>query len=123
MRTYEGMLVVDPVAASTGWDKVIGEIEHVLAKYEAKLLKLDKWGERELAYPIKKRTRGTYILMYFQSPPRSISRIRGDFELSETILRHLILVHEGIPRDIPVPEGFQEGERTPQIEGVTKPEG
>lgn len=92
MRTYEGMFLVEPMQASTNWSAVIGHIRQVLTKHKAKVINVSKWAERQLAYEIKKQKRGTYILIYFEAPSESIARIKAECQLSEIIMRVLILV-------------------------------
>jgi ribosomal protein S6 len=91
MRTYEGMFLVESGVASKDWDNVVGEIERVLKTGGAEVLKLDKWDDRFLAYPIKKQKRATYILTNFKVPPDGVEKVKRECELSEMILRALIL--------------------------------
>ncbi|MEK7448460.1 MAG: 30S ribosomal protein S6 [Planctomycetota bacterium] len=91
-RTYEGLFLVDPAQAASGWDKVMAHVRELLTKEGATILKESKWAERPLAYPINDQKRGTYILIYFEAPPLSISKIKTACRLSETILREMILV-------------------------------
>lgn len=110
-RMYEAMFVVEPQAASTRWTEVAQEIETVLVRHGGSIVRLDKWDERKLAYPIKKRARAGYALLYFEAPPAAITKIRADYGLSETLLRHLIVNFEGKlkepkpvqPEPVPVP--------------------
>ena len=107
-RLYEAMFVVEPQAASTRWNETAQEIETVLVRHGGSIVRLDKWDERKLAYPIKKRARAGYALCYFEAPPEAITKIRAEYGISETLLRHLILICEGKLRDRkesrPVPE-------------------
>lgn len=109
-RMYEAMFVVEPQAASTRWTEVAQEIEAVLVRHGGSIVRLDKWDERKLAYPIKKRARAGYALCYFEATPAAITNIRAEYGLSETLLRHLILSFEGklkepkAPVPVPAPE-------------------
>lgn len=94
-RMYEAMFVVEPQAASTRWPEVAKEIETVLVRHGGSIVRMDKWDERKLAYPIKKRARAGYALCYFEASPAAIVKIRAEYGLSETLLRHLILAFEG----------------------------
>jgi small subunit ribosomal protein S6 len=94
-RMYEAMFVVEPQVAATRWTEVAQEIEGVLLRHGGTIVRLDKWDERKLAYPIKKRNRAGYALCYFEAPPPAIEKIRAEFVLSENILRHLIVSFEG----------------------------
>jgi len=86
------MFLVEPMQASTNWGGVLQHIRQILVKHKAKVIKISKWAERKLAFDIKKQKRGTYILIYFEAPSESISRIKADCQLSEIILRVLILL-------------------------------
>lgn len=95
MPTYEAMLLVEPTAAAKDWSKVTEEIEKTVQKHGAKVVSLNKWGDRKLAYPLRKLTRGTYVLVFFEGSDESPKKIKAELMLSELVLRALILHHEG----------------------------
>lgn len=95
MKKYEGMFLVDQETANKKWDEVIGHIRGTLEKYKAEILDLEKWQDLKLAYPIKKRRKGTYIVGHFNLAPNALAEIRHDFQLSEVVLRHIIIVDTG----------------------------
>jgi small subunit ribosomal protein S6 len=95
VRTYEGMLLVEPTIAAKEWQRVVDEVERIAKRHGAAVLQVSRWGERKLAYPVKKNNRGTYVLTYFSAPPKVVGKIRADLQLSEVVLRHVILQHEG----------------------------
>lgn len=104
MKTYEGLFLVDPTLAAKEWDKVIGEVQRIAAKANAKVVSSNKWGERKLAYPIRGHKRGTYLLAYFQADGDGIAKIRRDCEFSDIIVRVLLLNHEGEIRQSVAPQ-------------------
>ena len=93
MRVYEGMFVLDS-GKSGDWNAAAAQVHGILTRYGATILDSRKWDERRLAYEIKGRKRGVYILVYFDAPRPNITSIRHDLELSETVLRYLIVVRE-----------------------------
>lgn len=96
--TYEAMfLLSQAVAADLG-----GAIEHikeVLGRGHAEIIALRKWDERRLAYEIHGQKRGYYVLVYFKAPGAMVSHIERDCNLSEKILRSLILRADHITAD------------------------
>lgn len=90
-RLYEGLFLVDSAQAAAQWDATMGAIQKVLDRAEADVVSLRKWDERRLAYEIQGCSRGTYILAYFRCDPSRIGGIERDVQLSEQILRVLIL--------------------------------
>lgn len=58
---------------------------------DGKVEKEDLWGERELAYPIKKQTKGFYAHFEIQSDPKNARGIDKQFKLEEDVLRYLLV--------------------------------
>jgi len=96
-RIYEGMYLLDNAVVREDWTKAKSIVTGTLEKYGAKVLTARRWGERRLAYPIKRRNRATFLLTYFELPPESFPAMRRDFELNESVLRSLELLVEAIP--------------------------
>lgn len=95
MKTYECMLLVDPTVAAKDWPRVLEEVERIAKRNGASVISTLRYGERKLAFPVKKSNRGTYVLSYLTAPGKSVTRIRSDFQLSEIILRNLVIAHDG----------------------------
>ncbi len=90
-RTYEGLFLVDSGEAAADWKQVTGAIEKILSRSESDVVSLRKWDDRRLAYEVNKKNRGTYILAYFDCDPDRIGSIERDVQLSEKVVRVLIL--------------------------------
>jgi small subunit ribosomal protein S6 len=91
LKTYEAMFLVDPLQAATNYNKVREHIHAILGKYGVKIIKEGKWADRTLAYPIRNEKKGTYILVYMEGEAECANKIENDCQLSEVILRVLIL--------------------------------
>lgn len=89
MNQYEMMLLFDPAFASE-FQKAKQEVERILTRAGAEVVFLEKWDERKLAYEIKGRKRGCYVLAFFKCDPTKVAGIERDSRLSESILRVLI---------------------------------
>ena len=90
-KLYEGLFLVDSGEAAADWDGINKTIGKVLARGDAEVVSIRKWDERRLAYDIKGKSRGTYILTYFRGDPAKIAPIERAVQLSEQIMRVLIL--------------------------------
>jgi small subunit ribosomal protein S6 len=93
MRHYETMYIVDPDVPDEELDGVIEKYQKVVTDAGGEVLEAGKWekGRRALAYPIRKKREGIYILMRFRaeaSVPKELDRI---FRINDEILRHLIV--------------------------------
>jgi len=104
---YEGMFLVDSALAASDWDEITNKIANFLERSGAKIESLGKWDERKLAYKIKGKSHGTYILAYFRVEGPKIKDIEKDIQLSEDIMRVLILKtdkmsQEDLKKDTPI---------------------
>ena len=100
-KLYEGMFLVDSSKAGSDWDGIIAAIRTILEKAGAEIDSIKKWDDRRLAYGIKGKSRGTYILSYFRVDGGRIQDIEKSVRLSEKIMRVLILSAEQLrPEDI-----------------------
>jgi len=88
---YEAMFVVDAAKGGSAFPEIIRHIAGLLTRNGASVRRIEKWEERKLAYPIRSAKRGIYILVYFTADGSAISEIRRAAELSEQLLRVLIL--------------------------------
>jgi len=88
---YEGLLLLSQPAAASDFGGTIEFIRQAFERAEADVIAMRKWDERRLAYTIKGQKRGTFILTYFRARGSQIPNIERDFNLSEQVLRSLIL--------------------------------
>ena len=87
---YEGLFLISQ-AESTDLRAASEHISNLLTRRGATIIAMKKWDERRLAYEINKQRRGTYILAYFAAPTPALTEIERDCNLSETIMRQIII--------------------------------
>jgi len=97
-KLYEAMFLVDS-AQATDWDNTISTITSVLKKADGDIVSIRKWSERKLAYPINGKIKGTYILCYFRANGEKIREVEKSVQLSEQIMRVLILCAEAMDKE------------------------
>ena len=56
---------------------------------------VNHWGKRTLAYPIKRRESGYYVVVKFEAEPTVLAEFERAIKLDESVLRHLIVIDEG----------------------------
>lgn len=88
--TYEAMFMISQATASQLND-AIAHINEILARGNAQLIAMRKWDERRLAYEIAGQKRAVYILAYFKAPGPDVAHIERDCNLSEKVMRAMIL--------------------------------
>ena len=113
-RTYEGMFLLDPTKATQEWESSKKQVIAMLERRGATILSAKKWADRKLAYEIKGHKRGTYLLIYFKMESKNIAVLRRDLNLTELVLRNMILAHD---KHFSIPEA----ENTDQEAKKTEP--
>jgi small subunit ribosomal protein S6 len=72
-------------------------IERYKAIVEAtagKIHRLEDWGRRQMAYPIKKVHKAHYILMNVECDQVALTELESGFRFNDAILRNMILLQE-----------------------------
>jgi small subunit ribosomal protein S6 len=117
LRPYEAMFLVFNKEARKSHDYLEEHLKALLEKVGAKLSRFVKWEQRSLAYEIKGQRDGIFYLCYFEADPKSIATLKRETELSELVLRMLLLALDRIPtedeerkRATAVEEALREGE-------------
>src|SRR6266404_1700384 len=96
--TYEAMFLIGQAAAAD-LAGVIDHIKEILSRGHADIIAMRKWDERRLAYEIRKQKRGLYILCYFKAPADDMAHIERDCNLSEKVVRVLIIRADHLSQD------------------------
>lgn len=98
-KLYEAMFLVDSAKAAADWEGVQRNIRNILERGEAEIVSIRKWDERKLAYDIGRHSRGTYVLCYFNGNGRKNADIERSAQLSDQIIRVLILSAEHLKQE------------------------
>lgn len=96
--TYEGMFLLSQAVAANLGDAV-AHIRQIIEKAGGSIISMRKWDERRLAYEIKKQKRAMFILVYFSAPAPRLHEIERSCNLSEQILRNLIIRADHLTED------------------------
>ena len=89
MRAYEAIFVFQPEDELYNKGKEL--IKQELEKAEATVLKEEDMGARDLAYMVKKETRGHYHFYEAQIEPQKIDEIAKSIKLMDPVLKYLFV--------------------------------
>jgi small subunit ribosomal protein S6 len=90
IKPYEGLFLF-PQSALADLQSAVEHVETILSRAGAEIIAFSKWDERKLAYDIAGNKRGVYLLVYFLVDTSKMAGIERDCNLSERILRTLII--------------------------------
>ena len=79
-------------AGTENQSEEIAKIEEVIKNLGGAVSKSDAWGKRTLAYPIRKKTEGYYVLFSFELEPAQTFELRRILGLRANVYRQLMTV-------------------------------
>ena len=92
MRHYETTFILDPVIQNEEVANTVAGYEAFLKEAGAEIVHVEKWGLRQLAYPINKRSSGLYFTIEFSIPTGAIiERLEINYRRNERIMRFLTI--------------------------------
>ena len=98
MRTYETIFIVHPDSVGDQYAGIIEKFRKVLEEQGANILKLEEWGTRKLAYPVKKQVRGTFVLVAYEAGPQVIAEFERRLRIDESIIKfQTVYLPKGLP--------------------------
>jgi small subunit ribosomal protein S6 len=97
LHTYEFMYILSPEVEEEDLEAVATRIGQIIADGGGEVLRLERWGRKRLAYPIKKFREGHYVLAYIELDPGAVTQLRARLALTEEVIRYLLLRCEEVP--------------------------
>jgi small subunit ribosomal protein S6 len=96
--TYDLVLLLDPQAEESVRAKIVADTRASIEAH-GELLRHDEWGERQLTYPIEKKTSAEYHLLQFHA---GAVELLGDLDrtlrITDGVMRfRLIKLRRGVP--------------------------
>jgi small subunit ribosomal protein S6 len=89
MRPYETAFLIAPNLPEEDNDKLIDQMADIVSKKKGKMINVDKWGKRRLAYPIRKYEEAYYVFFLYEGEPAVLTELERRFKQTEAILRYL----------------------------------
>lgn len=98
MKNYEVVYIFE---ATVGEERIQEKLTryHELLTTDGKgeVTATDIWGRRQLAFPIKKKTAGQYVIAQFSAAQEALPEFERLLKLDEELLRYMVVAHEGEP--------------------------
>ncbi len=89
MRNYETIVIFKTGASEATVSTITKKLEKVITKKPGKVTKKDEWGNKTLAYPIKKEKQGKYVVWHYSQEPKVVAEVDKALRYEEDILRYI----------------------------------
>lgn len=98
MKNYEVVYIFDSALGEERIQEKLGKFHELLTgPGQGEITATDVWGRRQLAFPIKKKTAGTFVVVQFRSAEDALPEFERLLKLDEELLRYLVVQHLGEP--------------------------
>ena len=90
MRHYELVFVLKPTMTEEEMASKVEQIQNLITSNGGEIYNFEKWGRRELAYPIQKFNTGYYYILNFKTENSELpQKLEYNLRLDEDIIRFL----------------------------------
>jgi small subunit ribosomal protein S6 len=101
MKKYESIFVINPAIGEERRNEVINKIKGLITPSEGKLLSLDDWGLKTLAYPVKGCKEGCHYFLILEANPSFIKDLERNYRTTEEIIKYMsVRVQERKPKKV-----------------------
>ena len=99
MRNYEIIFIVRPDVTEEDVDKLIAQMEGVVAGAGGQVEKVEKLGRRRLAYRVEKQREGIYVLFRLQGSGDTVKEFERRLKVIDTVIKYLtVRIDEDLER-------------------------
>lgn len=90
MRDYE-LVVLLPVGNE---ETILSQVEKTIEQNKGKVVKTEKWGTKELSYPIAKLEQASFFLLNISVAPEGAVLLERTLRVNESVIRYLFVRKE-----------------------------
>lgn len=92
MRKYELVCIIQPELDETAFNGIVEKVKGWIGDSGGNVDKVDVWGKRRLAYPIRKHRDGQYVLLNVTLPNKATADLERNLRFLEPVMRHMLTV-------------------------------
>ncbi len=92
MRLYENIVILAADCSGEEEEEVRKRVQGALERFGAELVKVDDWGVRRLAYPIKGKDKGHYFFYLLNMEQGAVVGLDKFYRTMDLVLRHMFVV-------------------------------
>ena len=87
MQRYETLFILNPEIPEAQVRETLDRVRRLIEGMEGQVAEIQDWGIRDLAYPINKQRRGTYVLAQYSAGPDVVKELERTLKLADEVLR------------------------------------
>jgi small subunit ribosomal protein S6 len=88
-REYETIYILRPNTPNEGVAEVNSRIKGIIENMGGKIIKVDNWGKRRLAYEVAKERKGIYLYWQYLAQPGIVEETERNLRMLDAVIRYL----------------------------------
>ena len=88
---YESMFIVDVTGGEDTLKSTIAKFVGLIENNAERVIEVNEWGKRRLAYPINDKPEGYYVVVTFKGNPEFPAEFERLCNIDENVLRSLVI--------------------------------
>ena len=88
-REYETIYILRPNTPNEGVAEVNTRIKNIIEGMGGKIMKVDNWGKRRLAYEVAKERKGIYLYWQYLAQPGVVEETERNLRMLDSVIRYL----------------------------------
>jgi len=92
MRRYETIVIVDPDLSDEGRAPLFDRVKEIIPQLGGTLIDIEDWGNKRLAYDIKKTPRGFYSRLDYCGSGTVVDELERFFRIDDRMMKYLTVV-------------------------------
>ncbi len=114
MRRFETFIIVDPDLSEEQRVLILERVKEIIGQLSGFLIRVDPWGLRKLAYPIRKKERGFYVRFDFCGTGQLVNEMERFFRIDERVLKYMSVLLDKQPNIERIQEEMAKAEESAQ---------
>jgi small subunit ribosomal protein S6 len=87
-REYETIYILRSTIDPDEAERIAARVREVIDRLGGKLLKVDNWGRRRLAYPIQRASRGVFVYLQYAGYEDLVAELERNLRLLDHVIRY-----------------------------------
>jgi small subunit ribosomal protein S6 len=104
LRDYEAVFIFDSALEESAIGEKLDRYHGLANTAGGEVAEVDHWGKRQLAYQIRDKDNGYYVVSHFSAESSALPELERAMKLDEGLLRYLIVINEGELKTSPFSE-------------------
>lgn len=88
-KEYETIYVLRSDVDAEAAERVQGRVADALEREQGKLVKVESWGRRKLAYPIGKQRKGVYVYLKYVGGGGLVAEVERNLKLQDVVVKYM----------------------------------